>query len=197
MILVGYMGCCFSCRDNSAKPFTLIKIFPDTLNSWQAKREFGGYTARRKLSEKLGLPDIEKCTDSIEIRVWWQASIYTPSSVWVIHHSPDSSSAFRIDYYRDYSEELAIDSVQIFKQTPNAVSWAKYLEIIEPSTFWGMPFHYQLKRAYDCVDGESVTIEMFTAQKYKTLTYPCYMLYRDSIPYMKFKLMVEHITDLN
>jgi|SRR6185503_5456651 len=187
------------CKPNT-KPFSkeilVIRILPDTSINWQAKEEFDRFISRRKLSGKLGLPNIEKSIDSIEIRVWWQASIYSPSSVWMIHKRIDSLTAERIDYFPNYTADNGIDSMNTFAQSPIVNSWSEYYKSIDTSTFWRMPFHYELNGRYGCVDGESLTIEMFSGHKYKTVTYPCYMMYRDSAVYKDFTSLVTSITAL-
>ena len=195
-IITIFVGCKPNSDDASSKAIPIIRILPDTSYNWQAKEEFDRYILRKELTEKLGLPDIEKSNDSLEIRVWWQASIYAPSSVWMIHDRTDSSIAERIDYFPNYSGKNGIDSMQAFSQTPIVKSWSEYYKAIDLSTFWKIPFHYQLDGRYGCVDGESLTIEMFNGHKYKTVTYPCYMMYRDSAIYKDFTSLVTNITAL-
>jgi hypothetical protein len=145
---------------------------------------------------KLGLSDIEKSNDSLEIRVWWQASIYSPSSVWVIHKQSDSLAATRIDYFPHYDETIGIDSMQTFNQFPVSGTWTDYYKKINLSSFWKVPFHYELNGDYECADGESVTIEIFDSHTYKSVTYPCFMLYKDSPEYKEFASLVSSIIAL-
>jgi len=86
--------------------------------------------------------------------------------------------------------------MKVFTQKPIAHSWSEYYKSIDTSAFWEIPFHYELNGRFGCVDGESLTIEMFNGRKYKTVTYPCYMLYRDSAAYKEFTSIVTQIIAL-
>jgi hypothetical protein len=190
------VGCKANSIDSASKEVTIIKILPDTSYNWQAKDEFNSYKWRKGFAEKLGLDDIEKSNDTLEIRVWWEASIYSPSSVWAVHNRRDSSIAVRIDYYTHYDSTVNIDSMFVIKQIPIVNSWTEYFKAIDLSKFWSIPFHYHLNGRYGCVDGERLTIEMFNGHKYKTVTYPCYMMYRESAIYKDFTSLVTNITAL-
>src|SRR5258705_13866855 len=113
LIITIFVGCKPNSKDSSSKETKLIRILPDTTINWQAKEEFDEYISRKELAGKLGLPDIEKSNDSIEIRVWWQASIYAPSSIWLVHNRIDSLTAKRIDYFPNYTVKIEMNRINM------------------------------------------------------------------------------------
>ena len=157
--------------------------------------EYKRYLFREQVTKTLGLPEIEQSKDSLEIRVWWQGAMYNPKSIWVIGGRFDSLKARRIDYYPNYNTGK-MDSIRIVELRPKAGGWADYFRSINFASFWGMPRYYQLGKGRECVDGETVTIEAFDGRRYKTLSYPCYTLYRDSSFYNRFSSVAERLMAL-
>lgn len=175
---------------------TVKRLIPDTTKGWEAVDEYTRHLFRKQLAKSLGLPEIEQSKDSLEVRVWWEASIYSPSSVWIIKGHADSLNARRIDYYPNYITEK-IDSFRVVELRPKAGGWADYFRSVNFASFWELPPYYQISKGRGCVDGEAITIEAFDKQRYKTVSYPCYTLYRDSSFYSRFATVAEQLMALS
>ncbi|RZK04204.1 MAG: hypothetical protein EOO46_17125 [Flavobacterium sp.] len=174
---------------------TIKRLLPDTTKGWEAVDEYKRYLSRMELAKSLGLSEIEQSSDSLEVRVWWQASIYSPSSVWVINGQADSLNAKRIDYYPNYTTGQ-IDSSHVVELRPKFGRWNDYFHSVNFASIWEMPPYYHIGRGRGCVDGETITIEAFDKERYKTVSYPCYTLYRDSSFYNRFTTVAEQLMAL-
>jgi hypothetical protein len=170
-------------------------ILPDTSRGWLARSEYDSYVHHREVSRQLGLHDIESSKDSIELRLWWEGAIYSPKMVWIITAKNDSLSFQRIDYYPNF-EAGTIDSFQLINLKPDSLNPIAFFNALNLEVFWDIPMYYESGHSSGCVDGEVVSIELKTPQKYKTVSYPCYTLYKDSTQYQPFTRLVESITTL-
>lgn len=191
-----FIGCQVK-QENAVKSIsqTIERFLPDTTKGWEAVDEYNGYVHRKQLANSLRLPNIEQSKDSIEVRVWWQASIYSPSSVWVINGRSDSLKARRIDYYPNHAAQK-IDSFKTVELSPDTGGWTDYFRSINFALFWKLPPYYRVSKGKGCVDGETITIEAFDKKRYKTVSYPCYTLYRDSSFYNNFTTIAEQLMAL-
>lgn len=168
---------------------------PDTTKGWFAKHQYEEYVLRKKLAITLGLSDLENSKDTAEVRIWWEASMYSPSSVWRFRKFSDSLTAQRIDYYLNYPTP-EIDSFIVNPSKTFKTEDIKTIISDDFNSIWSIPQYYETAHNKGCVDGETVSLEARKGNKYKTVSYSCYTLYKDSLEYQLFSSLVEKLLSL-
>jgi hypothetical protein len=168
---------------------------PDTTKGLKAKNEYQNYLRHKNLSSKLNLSSIHNTNDSFEARFWWEGSMYNPNSVYILSGDEKNLIITEIDYYVNFRSG-EIDSFKILDLKPSIKPNDQFLKDLNLNSFWTIPMYYQLNHAKGCVDGETVTIEIQEGNRYKTISYPCYTIYSDSLSFKPVSTIIEKIMNL-
>jgi hypothetical protein len=196
MFLFAYCGNNDNIVQDTVDKHSSPALIPDTTKGWVAKEQYEGHLNRKTLAHLLGLDDLEHENDTAEIRIWLQASMYSPSRVWVFRNIHRNMTAQRIDYYLRYPG-TQVDSFTTFPiQFSNVETALNYFQG-NMQAAWNIPQYYETAHNKGCVDGEILSFEARKGDQYKTVSYPCYFLYKDSLEYRPFSKLVESLLSLD
>ena len=89
----------------ASKGFQLL--IPDTTNNRQAHLDFDDINYRSKLENQIGLNDLKKGVDSLEIRLWHDISFSNFEELYILKFQDTNSL---LSYYRVYPRGINYDN---------------------------------------------------------------------------------------
>lgn len=190
---------------NTSQSLQVQRIIADTTNNLEAKDEFEGYQIKKLLCAELGIYDIIQSTDSVELRLWHEPSMWEPHELYILKSKDTSWKAIRYLFWQrhasyeteeykhwDWYRKPIIDTIRAETMYPRTMSWQQYASNLQIDSLWSFPSQSELKGDFGCVDGSAYTIEIKDKLRYKAFRYRCARS-RDEQHHMKFTELVEKI----
>jgi len=191
--------------ESSVDAFQLKRIIADTTKSIDAKIEFEEYQVKKLLCSELGIYELENSQDSLELRLWYEPSIWEPHMLYIIKGNDTLWKAIRYIFYQrrnnfetqDYKvwnayKDPIIDTLKAETLFPAEMSWRNYISILQIDSLWMFPSQSELKGSYGCVDGSGYTVEIKDRIRYKAFHYQCARGIKE-LHHEKFTELVENI----
>jgi hypothetical protein len=189
----------------TSKSLQIQRIVADTTHNPEAKDELEGYQIKNLLCAELGIYDIEHSPDSIELRLWYEPSMWEPHELYILKAKDTSWKAIRYlfwqrhasyetDEYKhwDWYRKPIIDTVQAESMYPRTMTWKQYAAELQIDSLWSFPSQSELKGDFGCLDGSAYTIEIKDKVRYKAFRYRC-ARGRDEQHHVKFIELVDKI----
>lgn len=208
-----------SCNDtskqsNGTKKDSALITKTDTsiTTSFSYKNEQDYLKRKRILCNKLALYDIEKETDSFELRVWYIPSMWNPSILYILkgkasrwtlfHYQIYMHKATSEDHYYDdpvieYYNNPLVDSVVMESVRPQKINWQTYINNLHLDRLWNLQTESSIKgKTFAVLDGHRYLLELSESGKYKYLFYTTPEYFQDKdINHKTFVEFKKHLVD--
>jgi len=176
-----------SCADNQqakiSGPDTLMRLMADTSNN-AAKIEYEIYKSKKEMCKRLCIYDLESGTDSFELRLWQEPSMWEPHELFILKGIDTSWLMYHYVYYQrhnnyetnadkawDAFHNPRIDSVSVKTLRPQKMSWTNYLNNLQIDSIWNYISQSEVKKYRGGVDGQSYSLEIADKSRYKFIHY--------------------------
>lgn len=145
----------------------------DTMNNPDAKWDYVLLLQKKRLCRQLNLYDLEKGTDSFELRFWGEPALFTKNELFILK---GKANRWQLYYYTFYchnilSDTVMIDSMHAKTIIPFGNNWSKYINSLCLDSLWHTPSQCELKNKVGVFDGWSCTIEMADRKRFKLIHY--------------------------
>ena len=166
-----------------------IELTRDTsiTNSFSYKEEQDYLGRKRLLCEKLAMYDIEKGTDSLELRIWYIPSMWDPSILYILKGKGSKWTLFHYQIYLhtstsedhrfddpvvEYFRNPLVDSVSMESLKPQKMDWQTYTTNLKLDSLWDLKTESSIKgKTFAVLDGHRYLLEINEKGKYKYLFY--------------------------
>lgn len=171
-----------SCNNSQQKNSTtdhkkpgLQKIIADSSRYPLASRDHRLYQLQKEWCKKLSLYELEKGTDSFELRLWKLKGDYVPVALNILKWYKGGWTQYRyecfqLSYQKDRQEQR-IDSFTVHTCDPPGNNWSPYLDSLDIKTIWTLPSQCELPGNYKGAPVDAFSIELADKRKYKFLFY--------------------------
>lgn len=167
---------------------TVIKDIPKFFDSDHFKK------IKNDILSKAGLPDIENGFDSLQIRIWLGYVFKNQEQVLVLKKQDDGWSGEFIDLFFNYSGKHKLDSINKQVKDVRPISgWNEFITKLYQLDFLTLPDDSKISNYSSDADGDGVTVEIATKDKYRIYSYQSPGIREDSIPEAK---KIENILQL-
>jgi len=185
LIILLTFPCCESKQEAKLQnKETVRRILADTTNNVGAQVEYEIYKAKKELCKKLCLYDLEAGTDSFELRLWIEPSMWEPHSLYILKGIDTSWLVYFYQYYQrhdsyetdadkawDSFRNPRIESMIVKTLKPKKISWKAYLDILKLDSIWAYISQSEVKKYRGAVDGQSYSLEIADKHRYKFIHY--------------------------
>jgi hypothetical protein len=184
-ILTSSFLSCRSKTETITAPSNFQLLIPDTSNNSRAHRDLVDITYRSKIENKIGLSDLKRGADSLEVRLWYDFSFSNSKELYLLKFQDTSCL---LSYYRVYPRQINYDD-------PNRnQDWDPFTDpIIDSSisksvlltkddfkqlhidSIWFLKSQSELKisDSIGFTDCDSYIIEIANKKRFKYLRYHC------------------------
>jgi hypothetical protein len=180
---------CRSKNETSIATSSFQLLIPDTTNNKFAQWDYRDIKYRSKLENQLGLRDIKRGVDSLEVRLWYSFSFTDILELYVLRFQDTSCL---VSYFRVYARQFKYD------EEGSDRNWNPYIEpIIDSSvsksvllskekyknlhidSIWFLKSQSEVKipDSVGFTDGDSYTLEIADKKRFKYLRHHCAMSY--------------------
>jgi hypothetical protein len=194
---------------------SITKTDTSITNSYSYKDEQDYLKRKRILCDRLALYDIQKGSDSLELRMWLIPSMWDPSILYILkgkgsrwtlfHYQIYLHTATSEDHYYDdpvieYFNNPIVDSVAMESVRPQKTNWQTYISNLQLDSLWSLQTESSIKgKTFGMLDGYRYLLELSEKGRYKYLFYTAPDQFQDrDINHKKFaefqKRLVEPIT---
>ena len=188
-ILTSIFQSCRTKTETIASTSGFQLLIPDTTNNRRAHWDFDDINYRTKLENQIGLSDLKKGADSLEIRLWYDFSFSNSQELYVLKFK--DTSCFLL-YYRVYPRTINYDDENRNRQ------WNPYADPIVDSSvsksvllpkdilnnlhidsIWLLKSQSELKisDSVGFTDCDSYILEIADKKRFKYLRHHCAMGY--------------------
>jgi hypothetical protein len=185
LILIPITIFILACNDNKTisserkniDSLSLANIDTPITNRFAYKLEQKHLDRIKDISKKLGLYDLQKGTETFELRMWLIPSMWDPSILYVLKRNDSTWTLFHYQYYciqPEYKNYYTpnIDSVNMESVRPQKINWASYIRQLQLDNLWLLKTESSIKdKSFGVLDGNIYLTELSDKGKYKYLYY--------------------------
>ena len=197
---------------NKQENISDLKQDTSVANSFSYKNEQDYLKRKRIICDRLALYDLEKGTDSLELRIWLIPSMWDPSILYILkakdsrwtlfHYQLYMHRATSEDHYYDdpvieYYNNPLLDSVAMESVRPQKTNWQTYISNLQLDSLWNLQTESSIKgKTFAMLDGHRYLLELNEKGKYKYLFYTTPDFFRDKdINHKKFTEFQKRLVD--
>lgn len=156
-------------------------------NSYSYRNEQDYLNRKNIICDRLGLYDIEKGTDSLELRLWYIPSFWDPSIMYLLKVKDSRWTLFHYQIYLhtstsedhqyddpaiEYFNNPIVDSVDMESVSPQKTDWNTYINNLQLDSLWGLQTESSIKgKTFNMLDGHRYLLEIKKIGAYKYLFY--------------------------
>jgi hypothetical protein len=191
---------------------SITKIDTSITNSFSYKEEQDYLKRKRILCDRLALYDIQKGTDSLELRMWFIPSMWDPSILYILKgkgsrwtlfyyqiyiHTVTSEDHYYDDPVVEYFNNPLVDSVIMESVKPQKTNWQTYISNLQLDSLWDLQTESSIRgKTFTMLDGYRYLLEFSDKKNYKYFFYtmPDYFQDKD-INHKKFTEFKKRLVD--
>lgn len=134
------------------------------------------YLKKKEIEKVIGLKSLENGVENLQIRIWYGVALSDELQLIYLKKNEDNWTCelYFLKYiFNKNRDSLVSFTKQIEKKVPKS-GWEDFIQKLFELKVLVLPDSYQIPNYVICNDGNGITVEIATKNRYKIYNYPCF-----------------------